>query len=532
MSDPEERSGRRTSDAVIVVAAAALCLPILAIGLFAALARTDDIDAFLYAYYAKRMLAGQRLYADLWDNKPPGVFWADALGLLLSGGRFWGVVLVCSLAAAGSCVMLFLTARRLYGVRAAAVTVVMASLFLFLHDYHVGANRPSTFYVLFELCVMACYVHATGRARGVGRYLFPAGMFAVAAVMCRQTAFSAAGAVALHQMYLTITRRQGVGRLMGNALWFGAGCALGVGAVVAGLWGTSDLAHAWHGIVTSNLGYFARPGRSELLPELFRWEDHLKVLGLPLILAAGAVIHAVGRRLGSGDFEAGGAEEKESNQPPGAFALVVTWFPIALYLALVGPSKRMMYFGVALAPLVMLAGYGVWLLMRERGERGGPRFSVIVAVLWFGFMMVPGVRHQWDAAQVAYVRRFDERSTPRHHYTVECIRAQTGPDDPVFMWGYLPAVYWYADRPLGQRYLVTTLIDQWQGDAQPYVDGVISELRNDPPKAIVMDLGELADIEDPPETHAIRYGDFGSWLRGRYFVPDDCKGGNVWIRRD
>jgi len=504
----------------------------LTISLFAALARTDDIDSFLYAYYAKRMLAGQRLYADLWDNKPPGVFWADALGLLISGGRFFGIAIVCSAAAVGSAVMFFLTARRLYGVRVAAIGVVMASLYLFLRDYHVGSNRPSTFYVFFELCVMALYVHAIARQDRRLRLLFIAGLCAVAAIMCHQTAFSAAATIAVHQVYLTLSGKQKTRDLLRHAASLLAGCGMGVIAVVLMLWSTSDFSYAWHGIVTSNLGYFVRPGKSDLLPEMFQWEDHLRVLGLPLILAAGALLYEVGRRVRPGDFEVAKHGSSSGGNVPGVFALVVTWFPIAVYLALVGPSKRMMYFGVALAPLVLLATHGVWLLMRERGNGPRPRFSVIVAVLWFGFMMVPGVRHQWDGAQTAYVQRFDDRSVPRHQFIVETIHRYTGPDDSIYMWGYLPAAYWYADRPLAQRYIVTTLIDQWLGRAQPYVDAVISDLRRDPPKAIVLDRGELRTIEAPPENHPIRYGDFGRWLREHYFIPDDCKSKDVWIRKD
>lgn len=513
----------------MIIAAVVLVVPVLSIGLFAALARTDDIDAFLYAYYAKRMLAGQRLYADLWDNKPPGVFWADSLGLLVTGGRWLGVVLMCSLAAVGSCVMFFLTARRLYGVGPAAVGVVMASLYIFLHDYHVGGNRPNTFYVFFELCVMAAYVHACGRGRG-GWWLYAAGVAAFASVMFRQTAFAASAAAALHQMLIALTGRQTRAALARNAAAFLGGLATGAAIVTTLLWATSDLSFAWHGIVTSNIGYFAQTGKSQWLPrELFRWEDHLQVLGLPLILAVGAIIYEI-VTLGSSRSRQGGAQRSES--PPAAFALVALWFPIALYLALVGPSKRMMYFGVALPPLVMLATHGVWLLLREEREMRRARFSVVLAVLWFAFMMVPGVRRQWDGALIAQFQRFDDRASSRHEHTVQAIHRHTGPEDPIYMWGYLPAVYWYADRPQAQRYIVTTLIDQWGSRAQPCVDAVIEDLRRYPPKAIILGPRELRTIEQPSNDHPIDYGDFAGWLRARYAVPADCKSRNVWIRRD
>lgn len=514
---------------VAIVGAVVCALPILAIGLFAALARTDDIDAFLYAYYAKQMLGGQELYADLWDNKPPGIFWADVVGLWFAGGRWLGVVLVCSLAAAGSCVMFFLSARRLYGVGPAAIGVVMASLYVFLYDYHVGGNRPNTFYVFFELCVMAAYVHSFGRENKATWWLYAAGMAAFASVMFRQTAFAAAMAVTLHHVLVTVTGRQGPRTLIRNAVAFAAGCGTIAVVVTLMLWATSDMGHAWHGIVTSNVGYFAQRGKSRLLPEMFRWEDHLDVLGLPLILAIGAVVYTVFERMRMRSAE---ENTSESDRPPAAFALVAMWLPIAVYLALVGPSKRMMYFGIALAPLVLLATHGVWLLLREQDERRPPRFSVVVAVLWFAFMMVPGVARQWDAALIAHFRRFDDRSTPRHEYIVRAIRRHTEPDETIYMWGYLPAVYWYADRPQAQRYIVTTLIDQWGRRAQPYVDVVIEDLKRAPPKAIIVGQRELRTIEDPPEGHPVEYADFGDWLREHYDMSPDGESRSVWIRKD
>lgn len=513
---------------IVMLAVALATLVILAIGAFAALARTDDIDSYLFAYYGSRIVAGQLLYVDLWDNKPPGIFWVDAIGLFLAGGSYVGIVVMCSLATLGSNILFFLTARRIHGPAVAAIGVVMAAVYINLHDYHVGSNRPSTFYVFFELGVMYLYVRSF--AHGVSRHrcLFAAGLCAVAAVTFRQTAFSAPATMFIHQILITLTRRQSWRDLAAFVIPFALGAFTATAAVIGALFATSDLAAAWHGIVTSNLGYFARPGKSELLPELFRWRDHLQVLGLLLILASATVVHAIATR-----FAAYGTRHTTtlSGRPPVAFALVLAWFLIALYLALIGPSKRMLYFGVVMAPLVMLATHGVSLLLkREPGESRRPRFAVIVGVLWFGYMMAPPLGLQVRSAQIAWFRRFDERSTPRRIRTMEAIRANTAPDDPLYIWGYQPRVYWHANRPLAQRYIVTTLIEQWLQGAQPYVDVVIEELRADPPKALVINDAELQVLETPPDGDSIHYGDFASWIRANYHQPDDFKPTDVWIR--
>ena len=48
-------------------------------------------DSGGFMYISQQMLRGQRLYADLYDDKPPFIFLVNALGLWLSGGSAWGV---------------------------------------------------------------------------------------------------------------------------------------------------------------------------------------------------------------------------------------------------------------------------------------------------------------------------------------------------------------------------------------------------------------------------------------------------------
>ena len=50
-----------------------------------------DRDSGGFMYIGQQMLRGQRLYADLYDDKPPVIFLVNALGLWLSNGSPWGV---------------------------------------------------------------------------------------------------------------------------------------------------------------------------------------------------------------------------------------------------------------------------------------------------------------------------------------------------------------------------------------------------------------------------------------------------------
>jgi hypothetical protein len=50
-----------------------------------------SLDSGYYLYIGQHILKGQIPYLDLWESKPPGIFYINALGLWLGHGTRWGV---------------------------------------------------------------------------------------------------------------------------------------------------------------------------------------------------------------------------------------------------------------------------------------------------------------------------------------------------------------------------------------------------------------------------------------------------------
>ncbi len=97
--------------------------------------RLPSRDSGVFLYVAWRMLNGDIPYRDVWDHKPPLIYFVDALGLLFTSKSLWGVWFLQFL-------FLFLTFFSLYkaldeaiGVApAAAGVVVLTSGFLIVLD--------------------------------------------------------------------------------------------------------------------------------------------------------------------------------------------------------------------------------------------------------------------------------------------------------------------------------------------------------------------------------------------------------------
>jgi hypothetical protein len=77
------------------------------------------IDSGIFLYVGRQMLHGALPYRDLWDNKPPGIYLIDALGLALSHRSRWGLCLVEWLSLWAATTMGFAALRKVFGAQAA-----------------------------------------------------------------------------------------------------------------------------------------------------------------------------------------------------------------------------------------------------------------------------------------------------------------------------------------------------------------------------------------------------------------------------
>ena len=55
------------------------------------LTQIPNIDYSIFQYVGERIREGQLPYRDVFDHKPPLIFYLDALGLTLGGGSRWGI---------------------------------------------------------------------------------------------------------------------------------------------------------------------------------------------------------------------------------------------------------------------------------------------------------------------------------------------------------------------------------------------------------------------------------------------------------
>jgi hypothetical protein len=306
------------------------------------------------------------------------------------------VRLVAVLVLAATAVLLAGEARRRFGSERAAVACGLLFIFAFA-AFFPDDSQAATFEV-FMLLPMTAAVIAAGRNKTV-----QAGLLLALACLCKQTALTAVIPIA----YLAF-RGQGIAGLrrltvglvapiLFAALLFGPGPFL--------LW-----------TVTGNGGYLS--GLGSLWDALVRGVGMTSALiGIEIGLV-GLCLYAARRRLGS----------------------IELW--LWLLSGAVAVTAGFRFFGhyyLQLLPPAALLATPALLAIGRRAQALAAGVVVLPALICSGLGFIP----TGDAATIPY-RQLADR-----------VRAETGRDDIVFVWGDLPELYWASGRQPATRFVHT-----------------------------------------------------------------------------
>ncbi len=110
-------------------------------------------DHATYCVIGQGLLHGQLLYRDLWDNKPPGIFYIYAVIVKIFGPVMWSVGVVDILWLLGISCCIFYFCRRYLGTPGAALAVIFYACRHCRQGY-LHAAQPEAFLLL---CVFAAW---------------------------------------------------------------------------------------------------------------------------------------------------------------------------------------------------------------------------------------------------------------------------------------------------------------------------------------------------------------------------------------
>jgi 4-amino-4-deoxy-L-arabinose transferase-like glycosyltransferase len=482
-------SSRALTIVLLVVAAAGLLVRI------AAIAEPLGIDQSLWASAVRGMARGQLLYRDVWEQRPPGIYFIYLAGFSLFGWTSAAVAWLDILAAAATTTLVWAIVRRLAGPVAGAAAAASYALFtvpawLFSHGGFLERTISETFIIVFVSAAAWFAVRYADRTAAFDA--FGVGLACGAAVVMKPNAglyFPAFVA------WMVCYGRAGGTMRVTAPLAALAGAALLPLLTLAWLWRLDLLREASIAVIDFNRFYVGQGFALSTYAVDFSKAVFLRIKTDPVWLAGSlAAAAAVWELL------------RTRRLPPLAGLAVIWGAAAALVIVVNGARLFNSYFTQAYAPLVVLA---TWMLIEWAPRL---RWRRAVAAVTIVLMLVILVRRDYlgrvaeatsaDLASLSgridratYLERFGGYDNKRGYSAraiaelADYVRTHTTPDEQIFLFGISGAgIYFEADRLTAHRFLrVNFFVPTEFPDPRFTLQAVIADLEKSRPRYLIFE---------------------------------------------
>jgi len=411
-------------------------------------------DGGFFAVGGQRILSGDLLYRDIWDTKPPGVFYLNALAIQIGGPNPWAIWWLESLWVSGTVIALILILVKLVGVLPALVATVLFT-FTALNPTLVGGGNFTELYALLPIVLtLGATVAYFSAARY--RWIIMIGVLTAIAFMFKQNTIAlglASIAVALLEAMRVENWRKALKVLGAFMIGF-----LPLVLLMVGYWAQQDaLEDLWSVLFRQNLNYI-REGSS--LPGIYatarKFLVEQPITALSLISAASLavfVIRSKPQELGNWPAPRSGAKLSHRGINVTQWVFLATFLSLPLEVLLITLSGRSLghYFLVPLPAMAAASAYLFAAILDEKPRAWTPEswFAPVLAVL----ALVIGAWSIEVIGKEAPTRAHlsDLLTRPLYGWfwiddLEQYVIDNTVPEDTVLVWDYNPGVHFLTGR--------------------------------------------------------------------------------------
>ncbi len=424
-------------------------------------------DSGVFLYVGWRILHGEFPYLNVWDHKPPAVYYLDALGVALTPSSTWGVWLLEALLLLAAAFLCYGLVKRLFGLFPA----LLVSFFWLLTLVYIlaGGNLTEEYPLAFQFAVLWLFYESEKRGH-YGWRGFLIGAASGIIFFTRQTSIGVALAIGIYLVASRLWKRDFRKLLADSApILFGGLLVTAIIAVYFKMHGA--LGQMWLDAFRYNFYYSGERNTADRLAALLKGMDFLANAGLAQLSmfgwAASLVILLFKR-------------EKLSAPMQAFLWMAVIDLPIEIALVSVGGRPRAPYF-IALLPIfAVLAGKTLGMLFDSLAQNGLPRVGgalvTLVMVLTLGAVVYND-----------YLELSASNPSQQAFSVVRYIDQNTQPSDTVLMWGAETAYNFVARRASPTRFV-------YQFDLYKYADRnntteFVDDILTKKPKLIIITAG-------------------------------------------
>lgn len=472
-------------------------------------------DQGIYAYIGERIWHGELPYRDAWDQKPPGIHYVYA-GLRAVSHRDVVIDAADLVAAALVAALLWTIGARLGGPIAGGAS---ALIFLFLSDPSFGRlggvrvrAQCETFIGLAAAAAAAIAFHDMrgSRAGRIGR--------AAIAGLLVGSAFALKYNAGVYGVVVFAALALGGSLPMTEIAAVLAGSLVIPGVLLVQFWRGGALGDLYQATIVYNLRYSGETYAG-------RWSVPLYLLHFPIQHARVDALWFLG---GLGCIVLLGAGLRRR-----ALWLPVVWVAVACLSIAINGSRGLPQYFVQAAPALGLAA-GVAAVVALRPLPILARWCV-VALLALGVWRVNDFSK--FSANIAHDVRYLAGRMDRRTYLARYggfgedkysaldnidlgafLGSHTQPDQRVYVFGFSPGAYVYANRPSASRFFWSrpVIYDFDRADPRYGVTGLLADLERSHPAYVILQRHDWApDVEDSAPFFLSQPA-LAAWLRANY----------------
>jgi hypothetical protein len=454
-------------------------------------------DSGVFLYIGWRILNGEIPYRDIWDHKPPVVFYINALGLAITNFSRWGVWLIEFVSLLIAATIGYYLIKKSLGT----ISAVLSSLLWLLTLVFViqGGNLTEEYALPLQFVALWLAIDIDKPGLHHWRY-FLIGFFGVIAFFTKQTSIGIWISIILYLSFRRLTSSQ-VTRLIRELLLLAAGgFAFAIPTIVFfGVLGA--LPQFWNSAFYFNLVYSSSAtGFINHLAPLISGIKPLTSTGLLQISMIGyvfAVILILYKKSIFGKWL--------------PFLLIgIIDLPIEFILVSFSGETFAHYYMAMLPVLSLFAGVFFWICILQisaLGIKETARFLFVISIMGIFFWI--SIKNYKD--QVSAYRSMEDETV------INYIVSNTSPDDNVLMWGAESSTNFFAQRKSPSRFVYQyPLYEKGYVDEQ-MIEEYLGDIINNPPRLIIDTKNSLTPMYDFP-VHSQAINKSIAYLQSHYRI--------------
>lgn len=423
---------------------------------------TRDSGVFLYMGW--RILNGELPYRDVWDHKPPLIFYLNALGQWLGGHSRWGIWVIEVLLAALAFHLVYQLLKKYINPLAATLSAILTAFTLFFVIQGGNFTTEYTLPIQFATIIICLQIAAKPSA-GFWR-CFWLGVLIALAFFMKQTAIGMGLAVYAWLLVNRLKNRQFKPLLLetGSIL---AGFLFISLVIVAYFYMMGGLQDFWQAAFAYNFAYSASSlmVRLKLLLAMLITVGKTGLVQLALIGFIISLIWLLKKKQMSPAFKA---------------LLAVCVINLPLELLLINVSGRAYpHYNMTLLPVLMiLSALPLHLIFAHLAEFELPRIAQPVIIVFISL----GIGWLFISDALILIHNFKEVS---YREVTDYIQAHSDETDQVLVYGAEAAVNFYAQRTSPTHFIYQYPLSNCHYANDSLIQTYLTEIRLNPPKLLV-----------------------------------------------